>query len=122
MPTNYPLQQLFILDSGTTTHITNDPDRIYNYRLPTPGDFIWAGTSRSWIKGYGSITLTLSCGSKTENLVLQDVAICPDILYNLVSFRILRQKGYWWDTQLEPTALMRPDRTTIRELAEIHGQ
>jgi len=54
--------------------------------------------------------------------VLHDVAICPDLLCNLVSFRVLKQRGYWWDTQAEPTALKRPNGKTIGELIEIYGQ
>ncbi|EFQ94484.1 hypothetical protein PTT_07829 [Pyrenophora teres f. teres 0-1] len=36
----YPLSQSFILDSGATYHITNNPDRIYNYHPPSSGDYI----------------------------------------------------------------------------------
>ena len=50
------------------------------------------------------------------------MAICPDLLCNLVSFRLLRQRGIWWDTQVDPTTLRRPDGTIIGELTEIHGQ
>lgn len=119
---DYPLRRSFILDSGSTCHITNDPDRIYNYRPPAQGDFIWAGNTQIWIKGYGSLTLDLQHKQGVERLVLHDVAICPDLLCNLVSFRVLKQKGFWWDTQAEPTALRRPNGTTIGELTEIHGQ
>ncbi|PVH91568.1 hypothetical protein DM02DRAFT_477538, partial [Periconia macrospinosa] len=37
---DYPLKRSFILDSGSTCHITNNPDRIYNFRSPMPGDYI----------------------------------------------------------------------------------
>ena len=53
-------------------------------------------------------------------LKLANVAWCPDILCNLVSFRLLRQQGIWWDTKGDPTALKRRDDTTIADLIEAH--
>jgi hypothetical protein len=53
---------------------------------------------------------------------LDDVAYCPDLLCNLVSFRLLRRQGLWWDTKSEPTAIKRADNTVIAELQELYGQ
>ncbi|KAI0603761.1 hypothetical protein TUN205_12002, partial [Pyrenophora tritici-repentis] len=50
----YPLKDAFILDSGSTTHICNDLSRIEDVRPSTPGDYIWAGSSKVWIRGYGA--------------------------------------------------------------------
>lgn len=102
--------------------MTNDPDRLYNFRLPTYGDFIWAGNTKIWVKGYGSIKLTLKGRQGINRLTLHDVALCPDLHCNLVSFRLLRQRGIWWDTKIEPTTLRKVDGTIIGSLTEIHGQ
>jgi hypothetical protein len=112
----------FILDSGTTCHITNDPDRIFDYRPALPGDYIWAGNSKVWIKGYGSICLTLTNNNKRRTLILRDVAICPDLLCNLVSFRLLRQEGIWWDTRNDPTTLRGIEGRIIGTVTEMFGQ
>ena len=56
------------------------------------------------------------------SLRLDDVAYCPDLLTNLVSFRLLRKQGIWWDTQADPTILRRADNTILAELQELHGQ
>lgn len=53
---------------------------------------------------------------------LQNVAWIPDILCSLVSFRLLRLQGIWWDTRKDPTTLRRADGTIITELEEKHGQ
>lgn len=119
---DYPLRHSFILDSGATCHITNNPDYIYNYQPPSNGDFVWAGNDRIWIKGYGTIILHLTYKQRPRRLVLDHVAICPDLLCNLVSFRKLRQTGIWWDTKSEPTALRKLDGTIISELSEQYGQ
>ena len=50
------------------------------------------------------------------------MAICPDLLCNLVSFRLLRQIGIWWETKEDPTTLRRQDGTIIGNLNETHGQ
>ncbi|EFQ85047.1 hypothetical protein PTT_20136, partial [Pyrenophora teres f. teres 0-1] len=49
----------FILDSGVTCYITNNLDRIYNYRPLLLGDYIWAGSIRIWIRGYSTTDITL---------------------------------------------------------------
>jgi hypothetical protein len=87
-----------------------------------PGDYIWAGNSKVWIRGYGSIDLILKNNNKTAKLTLQDVAICPDLLCNLVSFRLLRHKGIWWDTQTDPTTLRGAEDRTIGNVTEMFGQ
>jgi hypothetical protein len=122
--TDYPLRKLFILDSGSTCHITNNPNCVYGFQRPTPGDYIWAGNLKAWIKGYGSIDLTLknNNNNKATKVTLQDVAICPGLLCNLVSFRLLRHKGIWWDTRSDPTTLRGAENRTIGTVIEMHGQ
>jgi hypothetical protein len=66
--------------------------------------------------------LHLGSEGKTTRITLQDVAICPDLLCSLVSFRLLRQAGIWWDTQKQPTTLRKLDGSIIVEVVEIHGQ
>ena len=119
---DYPLRHSFILDSGSTIHITNNRDRISNLRSPTPADCIWAVNSRIWIRGYGTLLLNLSGPKGTTQLRLRDVAWCPDILCNLISFRLLKQQGIWWDTKSEPTTLKDRNNNTIANLTEAHGQ
>ncbi|EFQ89106.1 hypothetical protein PTT_14751, partial [Pyrenophora teres f. teres 0-1] len=42
----YPLSRFFILNSGATYYITNNLDRIYNYRPLLSGNYIWASSIR----------------------------------------------------------------------------
>jgi hypothetical protein len=56
----YPLKDCFILDSGTTIHITNNKERIHNLCPPTNDDYLWAGNSQVWIQGYGTVLLRLA--------------------------------------------------------------
>ncbi|KAF7567722.1 hypothetical protein PtrM4_143130 [Pyrenophora tritici-repentis] len=100
----YPLKDAFILDSGSTTHICNDLSRIEDVRPSTPGDYIWAGSSKVWIRGYGAVTLTTEGSQDKQALHIVNVAWCPDFLCSLVSFRLLRRQGIWWDNREDPTA------------------
>jgi hypothetical protein len=103
----YPLKDAFILDSGTTTHICNNLARLKEIRPPIMGDYIWAGNSRVWIKGYGTVNVTAEGPQGKETLHLINVAWCPDFLCSLVSFRLLRRQGIWWDNREDPTSLRR---------------
>ncbi|KAI1509006.1 GAG-pre-integrase domain containing protein [Pyrenophora tritici-repentis] len=118
----YPLKDAFILDSGSTTHICNDLSRIEDVRPSTPGDYIWAGSSKVWIRGYGAVTLTTEGSQDKQALHIVNVAWCPDFLCSLVSFRLLRRQGIWWDNREDPTSLRRWDGTIIAILSERHGQ
>ncbi|KAI0570032.1 hypothetical protein Alg215_11305, partial [Pyrenophora tritici-repentis] len=118
----YPLERSFILDSGTTCHVGNDIERFTNTREPGQGDFLWAGNARVWIKAYGTVVIRVQGDCPTRLLHLYDVAYCPDLHCNLVSFRILRQQGLWWDTKSNPTVLRRRNDAAIATLQERYGQ
>lgn len=118
----YPLERSFILDSGTTCHVANNIDRFTNTRLPEQGDFLWAGNARVWIKAYGTVIIRVQGESTTQLLRLYDVAYCPDLHCNLVSFRILRQQGLWWDTKYNPTVLRSRNDAAVATLQEQYGQ
>lgn len=118
----YPLKDAFILDSGSTTHICNNLSRLEDVRPPVIGDYIWAGNSRVWIEGYGDVNVTAERSQGKQTLHLSNVAWCPDFLCSLVSFRLLRGQGIWWDNREDPTSLRRWDGSTIAILSERYGQ
>ncbi|PZD22957.1 hypothetical protein A1F97_11291, partial [Pyrenophora tritici-repentis] len=100
----------------------NDIERFTNTREPGQGDFLWAGNARVWIKAYGTVVIRVQGDCPTRLLHLYDVAYCPDLHCNLVSFRILRQQGLWWDTKSNPTVLRRRNDAAIATLQERYGQ
>ncbi|KAF9733719.1 polyprotein [Paraphaeosphaeria minitans] len=118
----YPLKDAFILDSGSTTHICNNLSRIDDIRPPAMGDYIWAGNTKVWVQGYGTVRVTTKGAQKEQLLRLNDVAWCPDFLCSLISFRLLRRQGIWWETRENPTSLRQWDGTIIATLSEQHGQ
>ena len=58
----------------------------------------------------------------TRLMRLYNVALCEGIVCNLVSLRILRQKGYHWDTKPETTLIRRLDNLVLCYLEEKHDQ
>jgi hypothetical protein len=118
----YPLRDAFILDSGTTTHICNNLSRLANMHDPEMGDYVWTGNSKVWIQGYGTVDVSAELPQGKHILHLRDVAWCPDFICNLVSFRLLRRQGIWWDNQRDPTTLRQQDGSLIATLTEIYGQ
>jgi hypothetical protein len=87
-----------------------------------PGDSIWAGNTQVWIQGYGTVRVRAESQHGQTIIQLHNVALCPDILCNLVSFRLLRQQGIWWDNKCEPTMLRKRDDSIIANLFEICDQ
>ena len=69
-----------------------------------------------WIRGYGSIHLTLRSEQGLRVIRLDNVAYCPDLLCNLVSFRMLKCMGLWWDTEKGITKLRCKDRTIVADI------
>jgi hypothetical protein len=118
----YPLKDAFILDSGTTTHICNDLSRLNGVRPPASGYYIWAGTTKVDIQGYGSALITTTGAQGEQTLRLDNVAFCPDFLCSLISFRLLRRQGIWWENRNDPTSLRQWDGSIIAILSEQHGQ
>lgn len=112
-----------ILDSGTTIHIFNEITRFLDFRTAPDGDFVWAGDSRVPILGYGDVDVqVLGPKGKMQVLRLYDVAYCENFAANLVSFRQLRNQGYWWDNRPRYNCLRRADDTVVANLREYHNQ
>ena len=118
----YPLKDAFILDSGSTTHICNNLSRIKHLRPPAIGDYIWAGNTRVQIQGYGAVIIAIEGTQGKQTLHLNNVAWCPDFLCSLISFRLLRRQGIWWENREDPTSLRQWDGSIIVTRAEQHGQ
>lgn len=97
--TNYPLKDSALLDSGATIHIFNDIQRFKDFRPAGPGDYVFAGEQRVPVRGYGSVEIYIQSARGRGVIKLFDVALCEKFPCNLVSFRQLQKRGYWWDNR-----------------------
>ena len=120
----YPLKNSSILDSGTTIHIFNNFARIKNIHPANPGDFVWAGTTKVLILGYGEVEIKVKKLNQFNILRLLNVAYCKDFACNIVSLRRLREQGLWWDNRPGSNCLRKanPSETIVAELEDRFDQ
>lgn len=93
----YRLRDSWILDSGTSCHICNDRNRFISF---TPAkDRVKTGDSYTEIEGYGDVRINVKDATTGETfpILLLNTQYSPKFHTNLVSCRILRNKGYRWD-------------------------
>ena len=110
----HPLKLSTILDSGTTLHIFNDLSRFYNLRKAPRHEYVIAGSSEVPILGYGDVNIQVTRPDKSKGILrLRDVAFCTDFNTNLVSFRLLRKRGYYWDNKGDNNLLVRKDNSVL---------
>jgi hypothetical protein len=95
----YPLKNSAVFDSASTIHIFNQLSRFLRFVPAPPGDFVWAGDSQVPVLGYGDVDIEIEGPEGTSIMRLFDVAYCEGFACNLVSFRKLKQKGYYWDNR-----------------------
>ena len=75
------------------------------------------------ILGYGDVHLKVNKPNGNRGMIrLRNVAFCTDFATNLVSFRLLRKKDYFWDNEGNNNLLRRKDKSILCEMKEIHGQ
>jgi hypothetical protein len=75
------------------------------------------------ILGYGDVTVQVTKPDKSKGtLRLKDVAFCTDFNTNLVSFRMLRKRGFYWDNKGDNNLLVRKDDTILCQMEERQGQ
>ena len=86
------------------------------------GDFVFAGEQQVPILGYGEIDIKVNGPRGPRLLRLYDVAYCENFACNLVSLRILRRQGYWWDNRQKQTYLRRADDSMVCRLFDKHDQ
>ena len=75
------------------------------------------------ILGYDDIYITLKRPSGGKGtLRLRNAAFYIDFATNLVSFRLLREKGYYWEKKGSNNYLAQQDDTVLCTMEEHHGQ
>lgn len=84
---------------------------------------MFAGSAKVPIRGYGEVDIQVETSqSGTRILRLYDVAYCQGFACNLVSLRLLRRKGYWWDNKPPNNCLRIGNGSLTCELSDHHDQ
>ena len=87
------VNDVWIGDSGATTHMTRNADMMYDTRPPSPhrSRIILVDGSIKRVQFVGKLDLLLH--SRTDHSVtLHDVSFVPDLGFNLFSFHVVQEK------------------------------
>ena len=94
---DFLLRHSFILDSGSSIHISHDLRRFSNFRRAPRGHYAICGSGSVTIQGYGEVDVVLQNQKGRKRLLrLYNVAYCPNFPTNLVSLRLLEARGVDW--------------------------
>ena len=120
--TDFPLKYSFILDSGSSIHVSRTLSRFTNFRKAPAGHYAVCGSGTVPILGYGEVDIQLADQkSKRRILRLHNVAFCPDFPTNLVSLRLLEARGIDWKHR-GGELTFRGDSEILGNTKRIHNQ
>ena len=119
---DFPLKDSFLLDSGTSIHVSRDRQRFSNFRRPPPGHYAICGSGTVAIQGYGEVDIVLTNKKGRKRLLrLYNVAYCPQFPTNLVSLQLIETRGIDWKHR-EGEITIRGDPEALGHTRRIHGQ
>src|SRR5438045_8326074 len=94
---DFLLRYSFILDSGSSIHVSHNLRRFSNFRRAPQGHYAICGSGSVTIQGYGEVDVVLTNQKGRKRLLrLYNVAYCPNFPTNLVSLRLLEARGVDW--------------------------
>ena len=96
---DYDLASCWILASGSNIHVCNDPTRFNTTHSTTSDDYVSSGSTTYPIQAYGTVDITITSPTgKRASITLNQVALIPGFLTNLVSLSRARARNIHWDT------------------------
>jgi hypothetical protein len=111
----FHLKHCSLLDTASSLHIFNNLRRFNNFRKAPRGDYVQAGSTKVPILGYGKVTMQVNSGkNKKRSFQLKNVAYCPEFVTNIVSYDLLEERGFRWDTKT--SKLVRKDDTPVCQI------
>jgi hypothetical protein len=108
------LQSFWILDSGSTLHISHELHRFHNFAKAPRDDCVTTGGGDVAILGYDDVWVTITYGQTQRRALLKRVAYCQNFISNLISWDLLKKNGWRWDTEAD--VLWRVDRKTAERV------
>ncbi len=96
---DYDIANCWILSSGSNIHVCNDPSRFNTTQSTISKDYLISGSTTYPIQAYGTVDITVTSPTgKGESITLNQVALIPRFLTNLVSFSRAKAGNIYWDT------------------------
>jgi hypothetical protein len=119
---DFLLRYSFILDSGSSIHVSHDLGRFSNFRRAPRGHYAVCGGGSVAIQGYGEVDVVLANQKGRKRLLrLYNVAYCPDFPTSLVSLRLLEARGIDWSHR-NGQLVLRGDTDVLGLTRRIHNQ
>ncbi|CAI5985868.1 unnamed protein product [Closterium sp. NIES-65] len=92
--TSSPSCSSWLLDSGTSSHLCNDPHLFSSLRQPIPGSGVRFGGGEQYpAHGIGDILVYACHNNHTHPITLKDVLYIPQTVHNIISVRKLKDEG-----------------------------
>ena len=116
------LRLSIILNSGVSLYMFNDLSCFSRFRKALRGYYLLIGTSEVLILGYRDVFIrTIRENGSKGSLRLWDIAYYPNFLTNVVSFRLLRSKGIYWNI-VSNTLFRQNDSSVVCVIKDTNSQ
>ena len=120
--TDFVLKYSFILDSGSSIHVSRTLNRFDNFRKAPSGHYAICGSGVVIIRGYGEVDIQLTNQKGRKRILrLHNVAYCPEFPTNLVSLQLLETRGIDWKHR-GGELTFRGDSEVLGNTKRIHNQ
>ena len=98
---DYKLYNSWTLDNASDIHVCNDVERSNFTKThdAMPGDELCSGKTWYPIEAFGTVTVNIQKEIGTREIRLNNVALVPGFITNLVSIHLLTIKGVHWSTR-----------------------
>jgi hypothetical protein len=98
-PSDYNLQNSFILDSGATVHICNSRNQFQTITPASEDDLLYAGNIIIPIERFGSVDIIVQTPAGPKLIELQNTALVPSFHTSVVSLKRIVAKKVYWDME-----------------------
>ena len=119
---DFPLKHSYILDSGSSLHVSHDLKRFSDFRKVPIGHHAVCGNGSVTIQGYGKAIIDLTNPKRrVRSLKLYNLAYCSDFPMNLISLRLLEARGIDWNHR-SGQLMFHGDSDILGSTRRTHGQ
>jgi hypothetical protein len=95
---NYVLKSSWLLDSGSTIHISHELHRFMNFVKAPKGDCVVIGGGEMPILGYGDVWIIMTYRNTERRVLLKHMAYYHGFISNLIAWDLLKKNEWKWNT------------------------
>ena len=119
----HSLKESYILNSGSSTHITKDKQQLLKYKTAPSKDKLKYKGDYMAIQGYKNLDIQLISQGKKKSKTLQlfQMAYCSDFPFNIVSFQQLEKRGIDWSHRYKIFIISR-DTEPLKRIKKMYKQ